>query len=178
MANADLFAQANKSSTFVNVLSKSYRHVALYQPGSYTATLKYNGGMQTVANWKVLDLGNERKAKNVILFIGDGMTINMVTAARLLAHKSINGQYQSLLTLDEAPAFGTQMTHSLDSFITDSANSATALYSGKKATVNGLNTYTDSTGKPYGDPKFETVFEMFRRIYKGAVGIVTTAFVA
>jgi alkaline phosphatase len=40
------------------------------------------------------------------------------------------------MQLDEAPGYGSQMTHSIDSFITDSANSATALYSGKKATVN------------------------------------------
>lgn len=32
---------------------------------------------------------------------------------------------------------------SLDSFITDSANSASALFSGKKMTVNGLNAYTE-----------------------------------
>ena len=36
------------------------------------------------------------------------------------------------------------MTHSVDSFITDSANSATALYTGKKSTVNALNVYVDS----------------------------------
>lgn len=65
-------------------------------------------------------------------------------------------------------------TLSLDSFITDSANSATALYSGKKSTVNALNAYTDSTGKGVGNPKFETVFEMFKRITGGAVGIVST----
>jgi hypothetical protein len=39
-----------------------------------------------------------------------------------------------------------QMTHSIDSFITDSANSATALYTGKKSTVNALNVYVDSVG--------------------------------
>lgn len=37
------------------------------------------------------------------------------------------------------------MTHSIDSFITDSANSATALYSGHKTTVNALGCYKDSS---------------------------------
>lgn len=123
----------------------------------------------------------------------------MVTAARLLAHKSINGKYQSMMAMDSAPAFGLQMTHSMgksldsdprclpdvfslpksaaDSFITDSANSATAIYSGKKATVNGLNMYTDSTGGAFNGPKFETVFEMGRRINHAQIGIVSTAFV-
>ncbi|KAM0756285.1 protein tyrosine phosphatase [Meredithblackwellia eburnea MCA 4105] len=174
----DLFASAAKTPTVVNVLAKSYRHVTLYNPGDYTLKLEYNGGMQTIAHWTVKPLADCRKAKNFLLFIGDGMTTSMVTAARLLGHKSINGKYQDIMTLDKAPAFGLQMTHSIDSFITDSANSATALYSGKKATVNGLNAYTDSTGKPWADPKFETVYEMFRRIYGGIVGIVSTAYLA
>jgi alkaline phosphatase len=59
--------------------------------------------------------------------------------------------------------------------ITDSANSATALATGKKSTVNALNTYTDSNKNSFSDPKFETVYEMFRRIYHGQVGIVSTA---
>lgn len=174
----DLFAKDAKKPTLVNVLAKSYRHVTLYNPGKYTLRLSYNGGSETIAHWEVKPLATCKKAKNMILFIGDGMTTSMVTAARMLGHKSINGKYQSRMALDDAPAFGMQMTHSIDSYITDSANSATALYSGKKASVNGLNAYTDSTGKPYNDPKFETVFEMARRIYNAQVGIVSTAYLA
>ena len=36
--------------------------------------------------------------KNVILFIGDGMPQSAITAARLLAHKQINGKYQSTVS--------------------------------------------------------------------------------
>ena len=82
------------------------------------------------------------------------------------------------MTLDSAPAYGSQMTHSLDSFITDSANSATALFTGKKMTVNGLNAYTDSSGKGFGNAKVETFWEMFRRITGGQVGIVSKAYIA
>lgn len=46
---------------------------------------------------------------------GDGMTTNMITAARLLGHKSINGRYQSTMQLDKFPVLGHQMTHSIDS---------------------------------------------------------------
>lgn len=69
------------------------------------------------------------------------------------------------------------MTHSLDSYITDSANSATALYSGRKTTVNALNVYADSSRSAFDDPKFETIAEIFRRLLKGGVGIVSTAFI-
>ncbi len=75
--------------------SKAYRRVALYEPGEYVATLTYNGGEQTTANWLVRDMATERKAKNIILFIGDGMTTAMITAARLIAHQTVNGRYKS-----------------------------------------------------------------------------------
>lgn len=76
--------------------------------------------------------------------VSPGMTQPMITAARLIGHKSINGKYQTLMQLDQMEALGLQMTHSIDSFITDSANSATALYTGKKSTVNALNVWVDS----------------------------------
>jgi len=37
------------------------------------------------------------------------MTTNMITAARLLAHKMVNGKYQSLFQLDKMPVIGHQM---------------------------------------------------------------------
>lgn len=150
----------------------------LYEPGEYRATLNYNNGTQTVAYWLVRSIPEVRRTKNVILFIGDGMTTNMITAARLIAHKQVNGRYQTRMMMDQFPVLGHQMTHSLDSFITDSANSATALYSGHKATVNGLNVYTDSSRDPFDDPKFETIAEIFYRLYAGAIGIVSTAYIA
>ncbi|ODO10012.1 hypothetical protein I350_02237 [Cryptococcus amylolentus CBS 6273] len=174
----DLFAEEEEAVTPVNVLSKSYRNIQLHNPGQYDVEFCYNNGMITKASWEVLPLAQEKKAKNVIFFVGDGMAGSMLSAARLLGHKTINGKYQTKLKLDEAPGYGAQMTHSIDSFITDSANSASALFSGKKMTVNGLNAYTDSTGKPYGDPKVETIFEMFRRQTGGQVGIVSKAYIA
>lgn len=43
------------------------------------------------------------------------MTTNMITAARLLGHKSVNGRYQTTMQLDKFPVLGHQMTHSIDS---------------------------------------------------------------
>src|ERR1700760_4304672 len=106
------------------------------------------------------------------------MTTNAITAARLIGHKSINGIYQSTLALDKFPVLGHQMTHSIDSFITDSANSATALYTGHKSTVNALGVYADSSPNKFDDPKVETIAELVHRLLKGAVGIVSTAFLA
>ena len=98
---------------------------------------------------------------------------------------------------------GIQNVQSLDSFITDSANAMTALLTGHKcsythwrthsdssekcadpcipwfsATVNALGVQSDSNPNPFHQPKFETIAESFRRLYNGAVGIVSTAFIA
>lgn len=105
----DLFAQDAHSPSVVRVTSKAYRRVALYDPGEYVATLNYYNGSTTVANWVVRPLSQQKRAKNVILFIGDGMTTNMITAARLIAHKSINGKYQSRMMMDKFPVLGHQM---------------------------------------------------------------------
>ena len=81
------------------------------------------------------------------------------------------------MQMDKFPVLGHQMTHSLDSYITDSANSATALYTGHKSMVNALGVYADSSKDPFDDPKVETIAEIFHRL-GGLVGIVSTAFIA
>lgn len=174
----DLYAEDAKTPSVVNVASKIYRRIAIYEPGTYTVTLNYYDGQTTTAEWVVRPLATTKKAKNVILFIGDGMTTNMITAARLLGHKSINGKYQSTMQLDKFPVVGHQMTHSIDSFITDSANSASALYSGHKSTVNAMGVYADSSPDLYDDPKVETIVELLKRIWGSAWGAVSTAFLA
>ncbi|KAF5676838.1 alkaline phosphatase [Fusarium circinatum] len=174
----DLFAEDEDKPSIVNVASKVYRKIALYEPGTYIVTLNYYNGEKTTAEWTVRELQPKRKAKNVIFFIGDGMTTNMITAARLLGHKSINGKYQTLMKLDEFPVLGHQMTHSIDSYITDSANSASALYTSHKSTVNAMGVYADSSPNPFDDPKVETIVEVFKRVWGGAWGAVSTAFLA
>jgi len=174
----DLFAEAAKKPSLVNVTSKAYRNLVFKDTGDYTATLTYYGSSKTVAKWTVRDVKPKKKAKNVIFFIGDGMTTNMITAARLIAHKSTNGIYDSLMAMDKFPVLGHQMTHSIDSFITDSANSAMALYTGHKSTVNCLGVYADSSPNKFDDPKVESIAEMFQRATGGGVGIVSTAYIA
>lgn len=80
--------------------------------------------------------------------------------------------------MDKFPVLGHQMTHSIDSFITDSANSATALYTGHKSSVNALGVYADSSPNPLDDPKVQSIAELFHEVRGGGVGIVSTAFIA
>jgi len=73
----------------------------------------------------------DRKAKNLILLIGDGMGINQVTAYRIA-----KGGPNYISAFDKFPFTGLIKTHAVDTLITDSAASATAYSSGIK-TVNG-----------------------------------------
>lgn len=80
----DLFAEDKKTPSIVNVASKAYRKLSLDEPGKYTVTLQYYGGEKTTAEWVVRPIVKKRKAKNVIFFIGDGMTTNMVSILEAL----------------------------------------------------------------------------------------------
>ena len=73
----------------------------------------------------------DKKAKNIILLIGDGMGINQVTAYRIA-----KGGPNYISAFDKFPFTSLVKTHAVDTLITDSASSATAYSSGIK-TVNG-----------------------------------------
>lgn len=94
----DLFAQAAKTPSQVRVASKAWRHVALYEPGQYIATLRYrNGSQTTLANWTVRDISPSQRAKNVIMFIGDGMTTNMITGRLMMTLTKLISNVKQLL---------------------------------------------------------------------------------
>lgn len=47
------------------------------------------------------------------------MTTNMLSAARLIAHPSVNGRYQSKLQMDQFPVLGHSMTVKLTHVVKD-----------------------------------------------------------
>ena len=79
----DLFAEDDGKPSVVNVTSKVYRRLSLNETGNYTVTLSYYDGSETTAHWTVrAPPPKGPRAKNVIFFIGDGMTTNMVRCPR------------------------------------------------------------------------------------------------
>ncbi|KAF9997250.1 hypothetical protein BGZ80_007050, partial [Entomortierella chlamydospora] len=148
------------AATTVHAASTAWRKVQIKEPGTYKAVLKYNNGKTTEAVWTVHPV-KKRKAKNVILFIGDGMTTAMISAARLISKPHISGKYQKHMNMDQFPVLGHIMTHSLDSLITDSANSASAYNTGHKSSAGALGVYPDSSLSPFDDPKQELIAELF-----------------
>lgn len=79
-------------------------------------------------------------AKNVILFVGDGMGPTTVTASRIYG-KSVN----DYLSFERFPYMGTLKTYSSDHYVPDSCATATALFCGVKA--NSKTCGVDATVK-------------------------------
>src|SRR5262249_25463366 len=77
------------------------RDVMLTQPGDYKIRVADGTQTREVA-WTVYATG-ARKAKNVILFIGDGMSQAHRTAARILSKGIAEGKARGKLAIDDMP---------------------------------------------------------------------------
>ena len=147
------------------------RDVSLGDAGVYN--IRATDGAETrELRWNVYDTG-PRKAKNVILFIGDGMSPAHRVAARLLAKGIAEGKALGKLAIDDMPHMALVATAGSDLIITDSANSASAYATGHKSAVNAMGVYADRTPDPLDDPRVETVTSLAQRRQDMAIGIVT-----
>jgi len=83
-------------------------------------------------------------AKNVILFVGDGMGISTVTAARILdgQMKGLEGE-ENQLSFDAFPFSGLSKTYNVDAQTPDSAGTMTAMMSGIKTDVGVIGVDED-----------------------------------
>uniref|UniRef100_A0AAR2IX60 Alkaline phosphatase n=1 Tax=Pygocentrus nattereri TaxID=42514 RepID=A0AAR2IX60_PYGNA len=80
---------------------------------------------------------NTNVAKNIVLFLGDGMGITTITAARILKGQLENqtGE-ETVMTMDTFPYVGLAKVYSVDFQIPDSAATATAYLCGVKTNLN------------------------------------------
>jgi alkaline phosphatase len=85
---------------------------------------------------------NENRAKNVILFIGDGMGVSTVTAARIFDGqlRGENGE-ENTLSFEEFPYLALAKTYNTNLQVADSAGTMTAIMTGvkTKAGLIGVN---------------------------------------
>lgn len=85
---------------------------------------------------------NEGRAKNVILFVGDGMGISTVTAARIFDGqlRGENGE-ENVLSFEDFPYVALSKTYETNQQVADSAGTMTAIMTGVKteAGLIGLN---------------------------------------
>ena len=147
------------------------RDVSLSTPGQYRVRAS-DGTNTREVTWEVYATG-PRQAKNVILFIGDGMSNAHRVAARLLSKGMSEGKAGGKLAMDDMPHMAMVATAGTDSIITDSANSASAYSTGHKTATSAMGVYADRTRDPFDDPRVETISSLVKRRLGLAVGIVT-----
>jgi len=148
------------------------RDVFVAAPGSYEVTAAAGSAAKTV-RWEVF-AAPERRARNVILFIGDGLSMAHRTAARVLAKGLVEGRYGGELAIDDMPHMALVSTSGTDAIVTDSANSMSAYTTGHKSCVNAMGIYCARNKNGLAHPKVETIGELAKRRNGGmAVGVVT-----
>ena len=80
-----------------------------------------------------------QRAKNVILFIGDGMGISTITAARIYAGQQAGGTGEEyVLPFERFDNVALVKTYNTDAQVPDSAGTATAMHSGVKTRIGML----------------------------------------
>jgi alkaline phosphatase len=131
------------------------------------------GDKRATVAWTVYGTPEGRIAKNVILLIGDGMSMAHRTAARMLSKGIAQGTYGGELAMDDMPHMALVSTSGTDSIVTDSANAMTAFATGHKSCVNALGVYCALNRSTLGHPSVETIAEVARRRRGMAIGIVT-----
>ena len=149
-----------------------FRDVSLAKPGRYVVEASDGTTVKQVV-WNVYDTPEPRRAKNVILFIGDGLSNAHRVAARVMARGINEGKYRGKLTIDTLPATALVSTAGVDSIITDSANSMHAYTTGHKSSNNALGVYVSRATSNTDHPKVETITSLAKRKLGLSVGIVT-----
>lgn len=118
------------------------------------------------------------KAKNIILFVGDGMGISTQTAARILqGQQAGNTGEENYLSFETFPHSGLVKTYNTNQQTPDSAGTMTAMTTGVKTKAGVINIAPDSdradckTAKGY---ELTTIMELAEK--KGlSTGVVSTA---
>ena len=91
------------------------------------------------------DAPAEPKAKNVILFIGDGMGISTITAARIYeAQKRGETGEENQLSFEKFDNVALVKTYNTNAQVPDSAGTATAMHSGLKTRIGVLGIGPDA----------------------------------
>jgi len=139
----------------------------------------FNNGQKFIADSKK-NFPNNRKAKNVILFVGDGMGVSTLTAARILEGQ-LNGKTgeENRLSFESFPNLALSKTYSADQQTSDSAPTMTAMITGYKAregqlSVNHLTPRGECSAAVIAANSVPTLLEQAAAAGK-ATGIVSTA---
>uniref|UniRef100_A0A1I8PN75 Alkaline phosphatase n=1 Tax=Stomoxys calcitrans TaxID=35570 RepID=A0A1I8PN75_STOCA len=119
--------------------------------------------------------GYRRKARNIIIFVGDGMGLTTITAGRIYKGQYLKHGFgeEEKLTFDEFPYTGLAKTYNVDKQVPDSAGTATAMFCGTKADYGaiGMDVHRSKTDANQG--RLTSIMDWAQAEGK-RTGIVTT----
>ena len=119
-----------------------------------------------------------KKAKNVILFVGDGMGISTLTAARILEGqlKGVSGE-ENLLSFEQFPATALSRTYSVNQQTSDSAPTMTAIITGIKTDEGVISVNQNVVFNDYKTVKGNEAISLIELAEKNgkSTGVVSTA---
>ncbi len=115
-------------------------------------------------------VGEVQKAKNVILMIPDGMSVQHVTATRTL----VNGSDGPPLELEKLPEVGYVRTHAKNSTVTDSAAAGSAFATGEKFNNREVSCHSVDGELMNCEEEQETILEIAKREGK-STGLVASS---
>ncbi|MFK8016384.1 MAG: alkaline phosphatase [Gammaproteobacteria bacterium] len=119
-----------------------------------------------------------RRARNVILFVGDGMSLDTITSARILAGQSAGGSGEDhQLTFEKLPHTALMKTYTTDMQVPDSAGTATAMLGGVKTRSGFVGVGEDAAPDNCTSTrasKIESFLELMETRGK-ATGVISTA---
>ncbi|GAA0708133.1 alkaline phosphatase [Dokdonella soli] len=159
----------------------SHRGFSLGVPGVRkleVSALQSDGKLiHATGNFEIVgvDKSSGKVAKNIIIFLGDGMGAAHRTAARIMARGYAQGKAKGLLTMDTFPDTGMVMTASLNSIVTDSAPGMQNYVTGNKANNNQEGVFPDDTLDAFDNPRVEYLSEYLHALQGKSLGVVTTA---
>lgn len=114
---------------------------------------------------------NTNTAKNIIMFLGDGLSIQTIAAARMyLGGEEIN------LSFEEFPHYGLVKTYCVNRQVADSACTATAFLSGIKANYRGIGVTANVSSSDCNFSEEDKAYSILKWAQDAgkATGIVTT----
>lgn len=159
--------------------SIAYAQVKPTVQGPETVQQWYDAGNKFIADAK-RQKSNNGRAKNVILFVGDGMGVSTVTAARILEGqlKGKPGE-ENRLSFETFQNMALAKTYSWDQQTSDSAPTMTAMVTGFKAregmlSVNHLTARGECDAAKISANQLTTILELAADAGK-STGIVSTA---
>ncbi|MCQ3830056.1 alkaline phosphatase [Microbulbifer elongatus] len=169
---------SGKSETVASEAAPT-KATASHLPETQRNSSWFQDARDAIADASAVTINNQPgAARNVILFVGDGMGISTVTAARILAGQQQGKpgeEYQ--LSFEKMPFAGLIKTYNTNQQTPDSAGTATAMLSGVKTKAGVLNVdETVARGDCAGslERPLTTAVELAEELGK-RTGIVSTA---